>query len=87
MCQGPYPISRLRRLPASIDGATPTLTAGGANGGLGPNGKKMITNYEVDKTVRVVRGATAVVRRVTAAVVINNTSSEVQGEDSQQTPF
>ena len=66
---------------ASINGATPTLTAGGANGGLGPNGKKeMITNYEVDKTVRVVRGATAVVRRVTAAVVINNTSSEVQGK-------
>ena len=65
----------------SINGGTPTLSAGGTNGGVGPNGKKeMITNYEVDKTVRVVRGATAVVRRVTAAVVINNTSSEVQGK-------
>lgn len=68
---------------ASINGATPTLSAGTGNGGsgLGPNGKKeMITNYEVDKTVRVVRGATAVVKRVTAAVVINNTTSEVQGK-------
>ena len=69
---------------ASINGGTPTLTAGAANGagtGTGANGKKeMITNYEVDKTVRVVRGATAVIKRVNAAVVINNSMSEEKGK-------
>ena len=69
---------------ASINGGTPTLTAGAANGAgtsAGGNGKKeMITNYEVDKTVRVVRGATAVIKRVNAAVVINNSMSEEKGK-------
>lgn len=67
----------------SINGATPTLTAGAGNGaaGVGPNGKKeMVTNYEVDKTTRVVRGATAQIRRVTAAVVLNHTTAEVKGK-------
>ena len=65
---------------ASINGGTPTLTAG-ANNGLGPGGKKeMITNYEVDKTVRVVRGATAQIKRVNAAVVLNNITTEEKGK-------
>ena len=67
----------------TINGSTPTLTAGAGNGAstIGPNGKKeMVTNYEVDKTTRVVRGATAQIRRVTAAVVLNNTMGEVKGK-------
>ena len=66
---------------ASVNGSTPTLTVGGANTANTPGGKKeIITNYEVDKTVRVVRGATAVVKRVNAAVVINNFSTEEKGK-------
>lgn len=65
---------------ASVNGGTPTLTAGGGAVNT-PGGKKeMITNYEVDKTVRVVRGATAVVKRINAAVVINNFSAEEKGK-------
>lgn len=33
--------------------------------------KESVTNYEVDKTVRVVRAASGVVKRLTAAVVVN----------------
>ncbi len=67
---------------ASVNGGTPTLSAGNGNSAVNtPGGKKeMITNYEVDKTVRVVRGATAVVKRVNAAVVINNYSTEEKGK-------
>ncbi len=66
---------------ASINGGTPTLTAGAANGAAGTGGKKeMITNYEVDKTTRVVRGATAVIKRVNAAVVLNNLTIEEKGK-------
>jgi flagellar M-ring protein FliF len=70
---------------ASINGGTPTLTAGAANGGgaagTAPGSKKeMITNYEVDKTTRVVRGATAVIKRVNAAVVLNNPTTEEKGK-------
>lgn len=70
---------------ASINGSTPTLTAGAANGGTpagsAPGSKKeMITNYEVDKTTRVVRGATAVIKRVNAAVVLNNPTTEEKGK-------
>ena len=74
---------------ASVNGGTPTLTAGTANGASGSSvsagGKKeVITNYEVDKTVRVVRGATAVIKRVNAAVVINNVSVEEKGKTSSK---
>jgi flagellar M-ring protein FliF len=34
--------------------------------------RESIINYEVDKTIRVVKGATGVVRRINAAVVVNN---------------
>lgn len=70
----------------SLTGATPTLSAGVGNTGgssaLGMPGakKEMVTNYEVDKTVRVVRGGSAVVKRVNAAVVINHISAEEKGK-------
>jgi flagellar M-ring protein FliF len=45
----------------------------GASGAAGGGGKReSIINYEVDKTVRVVKGATGVVKRINAAVVVNN---------------
>ena len=61
---------------APINGAAPQLAAagqqGGMSGGLGPNAKReLVTNYEVDKTVRVTRGGSGSVKRLSAAVVVN----------------
>jgi flagellar M-ring protein FliF len=47
---------------------------GGAGGANTSSKKESIINYEVDKTVRVVRGATGVIKRINAAVVLNNQS-------------
>jgi flagellar M-ring protein FliF len=48
----------------------------GAQGGVNGGGSKRdaVTNYEVDKTVRVIRGATGTVKRLNAAVVVNHRS-------------
>jgi flagellar M-ring protein FliF len=44
-------------------------------GAAGANGKReSVTNYEVDKTVKVIRAATGTIRRLSAAVVINHRS-------------
>lgn len=64
-------------------GAAPVNGQAIAPGVTGPNGtagvnsantmrRESVVNYEVDKTVRVVRGATGNVKRLTAAVVINH---------------
>jgi flagellar M-ring protein FliF len=45
--------------------------AGGANG---PTKRESIINYEVDKTVRVVREGSGIVKRISAAVVVNHQS-------------
>ncbi len=55
---------------APINGASQPLTAAG--GSANGSKRESIVNYEVDKTVRVVRGGTGVVRRLSAAVVVNN---------------
>ena len=61
---------------APINGQAQPLAANGqpgASGAAGGGGKReSIINYEVDKTVRVVKGATGVVKRINAAVVVNN---------------
>ena len=60
--------------PINTPPGTPNASgAGGATTSTtGPTGKKeSITNYEVDKTVKVVKGSTGVVRRLSAAVVLN----------------
>lgn len=61
---------------APINGQAQALTAGTGNNGAGAAGtpekkRESITNYEVDKTVRVVRGGNASIRRLSAAVVVN----------------
>lgn len=62
---------------APINGAPQALTAAGAAPGAGASASKResIINYEVDKTVRVVRGSTGMVKRISAAVVINHQSA------------
>ncbi len=62
---------------APINGAAQTLAAAGTAGagsqGANNGGKRESTiNYEVDKTVRVVRGGTGQVKRLSAAVVVNH---------------
>jgi flagellar M-ring protein FliF len=59
---------------APITGAAvPLQTAQG--GGAGSNSRReAVTNFEVDKTVRVTRNATGSIKRLNAAVVVNNRS-------------
>lgn len=63
---------------APINGSPQTLTAAGgaaASGSVnGGSKRESIINYEVDKTVRVVRGGTGIVKRISAAVVVNHQS-------------
>jgi len=61
---------------APINGANPPPVAGDQQGASQtPAKRESITNYEVDKTTQVTRGASAAVRRVTAAVVVNATAA------------
>ncbi len=63
-------------LPATapLTGPAQALQAGqgGANGGN--SRREALTNFEVDKTVRVTRAATGTVKRLNAAVVVNHKS-------------
>lgn len=65
---------------APINGAAQQLSGAGAGAGSGQSAaggggkRESIINYEVDKTVRVVRGGTGVVKRLSAAVLVNNPS-------------
>lgn len=68
---------------APINGANPPLAAanGQPQGALGAGGKRESTiNYEVDKTVRVTRGGSGAVKRLSAAVVVNYQSAEDKGK-------
>jgi flagellar M-ring protein FliF len=50
--------------------------AGGAEGTPGANARReSVTNYEVDKTVRVTRNATGTIKRLSAAVVVDHRRS------------
>ena len=61
---------------APINGAVQPLTANGQGAGAGsvsaPSKRESTINYEVDKTIKVTKGATGVVKRINAAVVVNN---------------
>jgi len=69
---------------APINGPAQTPTAGAGANGLGTGARKeSITNYEVDKTVRVVRAGTGSIKRLSAAVVINHkTVTDAKGKTS-----
>jgi flagellar M-ring protein FliF len=61
---------------APINGAPQTLAAAGTAGAVGAGGRReSVINYEVDKTVRVVRGGTGMVKRISAAVIFNHQST------------
>ena len=69
---------------APINGANPPLAAANNNqqqGTLGAGGRReSVINYEVDKTVRVTRGGSGAVKRLSAAVVVNYQSAEDKGK-------
>jgi flagellar M-ring protein FliF len=71
---------------ASINGASQPLTAAGQSVGAGGK-RESIVNYEVDKTVRVVKGATGVIKRISAAVVVNNQVSTNDKGKTTSTPM
>ncbi|MBN9430373.1 MAG: flagellar M-ring protein FliF [Burkholderiales bacterium] len=65
---------------APVNGPAQATQAANANGSAGANGagngrREAVTNYEVDKTVRVTRNATGTVKRLSAAVVVNHRRS------------
>ncbi len=66
---------------APLSGASQPLQAAQSGSG-GSNGRRdATTNYEVDKTVRVTRNATGNIRRLNAAVVVNDrTTTDAKGK-------
>jgi len=70
---------------APITGAAAPLQAAQGAGGNINSRKDNTTNFEVDKTVRVTRNATGVVKRLNAAVVLNNrVITDAKGKTSTQ---
>ncbi len=70
---------------APINGASAPLQAAGMQGAGGNNRRDAVTNYEVDRTVRVVRSSTGNIRRLTAAVVVNHrTVTDAKGKTSTE---
>jgi flagellar M-ring protein FliF len=69
---------------APITGAAQPLN-GAPSGGATANGRReAVTNYEVDKTVRVTRNASGTVKRLNAAVVVNNRAvTDAKGKTTQ----
>ena len=71
---------------APLTGAAQPLQAaqGGGAGGATNSRRDAVTNYEVDKTVRVTRAATGIVKRLNAAVVVNHRSvTDAKGRTTQ----
>ncbi|CAN7610031.1 flagellar basal-body MS-ring/collar protein FliF [Acidovorax sp. Leaf78] len=67
---------------APVNGANPAPTAGNSQQGTEEQTSKResTTNFEVDKTVRVTRGSTGNVKRLSAAVVVNYQTGEDKGK-------
>ena len=69
---------------APVNGASAPLQATQA-GGANSSRKEQVTNYELDKTVRVTRGAVGNVKRLNAAIVVNHrTVTDAKGKTTTQ---
>ncbi|GIX25712.1 MAG: flagellar M-ring protein [Caldimonas sp.] len=70
---------------APINGPAQALqAANGGGGGTAQVRREAVTNYEVDKTVRVTRNATGTIKRLSAAVVVNHrTQTDARGRTTQ----
>jgi len=70
---------------APVTGPAVPLHAAQAGAGSANTRRDSVTNYEVDKTVRVTRDASGAVRRLNAAVVVNNRSvTDAKGKTTTQ---
>ena len=72
---------------APINGAAQNLSGGGQSSLAGGGKRESIINYEVDKTVRVVKGASGLVKRINAAVVVNNSTVTNDKGKTTSTPL
>jgi len=70
---------------APLTGASQALQGSPQSGGAANGGRReAVTNYEVDKSVRVTRNASGNVKRLNAAVVVNNRSvTDAKGKTTQ----
>lgn len=70
---------------APVNGASAPLQAAQGGAGTNSNRREQVTNYELDKTVRVTRGAVGNVKRLSAAIVVNQrTVTDAKGKTSTQ---
>jgi flagellar M-ring protein FliF len=70
---------------APINGASAPLQAAQGGAGNASSRREQVTNYELDKTVRVTRGAVGNVKRLNAAIVVNHRSvTDAKGKTTQQ---
>ena len=70
---------------APVNGASAPLQAAQGGAGQTSNRKEQVTNYEVDKTVRVTRGSVGNVKRLNAAIVVNHRSvTDAKGKTTTQ---
>ncbi len=72
---------------APINGAAGALQAAQGGTGAGSSRRDAVTNYEVDKTVRVTRNATGSVKRLNAAVVVNHRVTTAPNGKTTSTPL
>jgi flagellar M-ring protein FliF len=70
---------------APVNGASQALQATQAGGPGSTSRREAVTNYEVDKTVKVVRNGTGNIRKLNAAVVLNHrTVTDAKGKTTTQ---
>lgn len=70
---------------APVNGASAPLQAAQGAGGANSSRREQVTNYELDKTVRVTRGAVGNVKRLNAAIVVNHRSvTDAKGKTTSQ---
>jgi flagellar M-ring protein FliF len=73
--------------PIGSNTSQPAGAAASSSGGPTDSHKESIVNYEVDKTTRVLRGATGMVKRLSAAVVVNSRTSKDPDGNVTTTPL
>lgn len=86
----PGALSNQPPAPASapVNGEAQPTVAAAASRAAGSNGRReATTNYEVDKTVKVIRNATGTIRRLTAAIVVNHRRSVDESGKATLTPL
>ena len=71
---------------APINGTAQAMQAAGQGGqGTGTSRRDSVTNFEVDRTVRVTRNAAGNIKRLTAAVVLNHrTTTDAKGKTTTE---